>query len=174
MPEALDTYADPDTIGIYNELIQLAWNEERGTVLELTDRDDLDELTMVELRRLLTQFRNAIDVVSRSLAELWYDRHGESGWVDPITGISATVSRASGDWKVADPDGFAEWLVSLDNEGIAKVIGRVNVGTIPDPIRKAVLMRTEGSPSIKIDSADNPKRPRWLTSGPVGEVIHRG
>lgn len=172
--DALDTHASPDVIGTYNDLITLAWGGERGQVLELADRDDLDEMTIVELRSLLTQFRNAIDIVSRSLAEMWMERHGESAWTDPYSGVVAIVGRASGEWKVADPDGFAEYLRGLDNEDIARIVGRVNVGTIDHAIRKAVLEQRQGSPSITISPADNPKLPKWVRTVEPGEVVHRG
>ena len=160
-----------DPLEVFWELLDLAVHADGE--LELTDRDDLDPETMMEVRRVATSYRNAIDLIGRSLAQLWMERYGESAYVDPESGMTATASLRSGSWKIEDPDGFAEYLRTLTNEEIVKIVGRVNVGSIPRPVRNAVLSERIGAPALTISSADNPKLPKWITNGPRGEIIER-
>ena len=158
---------------IATELVSLADGMGRGESLDLSDRDDLSLDTMVELKLLLTRQRNAIDTVTRSLAQHWYEKWGESGFVDPETGVIGYVAPRMGEYLIEDGDGFAEWLRTLDNEQIVNVISKIRVSGIPQGARKATLSQRVGAPAITVTHEDNPKAPKWVQEEPAGEVVVR-
>lgn len=162
----------PNEHDIMEELLDLA-GEERGSVVDLTDRDDLDPMTLVEIRLMLMSLRNRIDTVSRSLAQHWHQKWGESGFVDPETGVIGYVSQRSGPYQIEDTDGFAEYLRGLSNEDMIRTISGIRVGGIPDPVRKATLSQRIGAPLLTITNTDNPKAPKWITRGEEGSLVQR-
>jgi hypothetical protein len=162
----------PNEQDIIDELLSIA-PEERGAMMDLSDRDDLDPMTVVEIRTRLTSLRNRIDTVSRSLAADWYERHGESGFVDPETGVIGYVAPRSGPYQIEDGDGFAEYLRGLSNEEMIKVIASIRVSGIPDPVRKATLSQKIGTPLLTVTNTDNPKAPKWITRAEEGTLVKR-